>query len=233
MGDYRSKIYPEKLFYGYVDKEKDDSIYTFWNLNLRDKVYKLLKTNFSKIISYLNKFLSTLGDDLMITKKQVINGVTITTILEFDSIDEDKYNLQRGKEELFKAISLIKKAKLQKAITGLKVIFNFKIRKLKVDRLGEYHFDKDTLIIFNPLFESDGDMIYTIIHELGHRLENILNTRKEWEVFYNQIGKNYAPTEYSKENSQEMFAEVFALYVLGRRLPNIVESKFKEITSLK
>lgn len=173
-----------------------------------------------------------------IVKKETINGVNITILMEDISQDLVEGDLEKVKNDLIEAISLIDKAKLKKAMNGLTVIIDFRIKTAKHDVLrvgGLYEPKTDSInIYFNPFEKLPKSYTYNIIHEIGHRLEfEVLKSQKEWKEFFDTVGKEDFPTEYSKKNSYEFFAEVFAYYVTKKKLSKVVEAKFKEITSLK
>lgn len=173
-----------------------------------------------------------------IVKKEMINGVAITILMEDISQDLVEDDVERVKNDLIEAMSLIKKAKLQKAMNGLTVNIDFRIKTAKhnVTRTGgSYVPDDDAInIYFNPFENAPKDYTYNIIHEIGHRLEfEVLKSQKEWKEFYDSASNEDFPTQYSRKNSWEFFAEVFAHYVLKKKLSKTVEDKFKEIVGLK
>jgi hypothetical protein len=174
-----------------------------------------------------------------IVKKEMINGVALTILMEDISQDLVVNDVERVKNDLIEAMSLIEKAKLKKAMTGLTVNIDFRIKTAKHDVLrvgGLYDLKSDSInIYFNPFENNPKDYTYNIIHEIGHRLEwKVLKSQEEWKEFYDTVvEKKDFPTEYSKKNSHEFFAEVFAYYATKKKLSKIVENKFKEITGLK
>lgn len=240
LSDELYKIEPYKVFFTDISGANNnlDYFYRDWNKN-RNKSYSLLQRYSKKIIDYLKSF--EYIQDKEVIHVENLHGVKITTIgeeipLEFNQyvITDVHYDLRNTKDNVKKAITLIKKKGLDKVLSGLKIVLDFRvfIENRTIDREGQYDNKSDTISIFGDLFN---DNLYTIIHEIGHRFDyKILGKagQKEWEVFVKSLG-DYGITYYSKTNSKEMWAEVFTLYVLGRQIPNFLESKFKYFASLK
>lgn len=238
------KIDPATLFFNdlsdsyYLNEDNLNHFYRIWDRD-RNKSYSLLQRYSKKIIDYLNS-LDYIHDKEVIHVENLY-GVKITIIGEEIPVEREQhlvkdihYDLRNTKDNLKKAITLIKKKGLDKVLSGLKIVLDFRIlyTERNIERQGEYSNKSDTINIFGDLFN---DNLYTIIHEIGHRFDyKILGKdgQKEWEVFVKSLG-DYGITEYSKTNSREMWAEVFTLYVLGRQIPNFLESKFKYFASLK
>ena len=240
------KIYPPFLFFTdlsdsyYLNQDNLDHFYRIWNKS-RNKSYSLLQRYSKKIIDDLNSIHYIQDKEVIYVEN--LYGVKITTIgeeipikREQDIVKDIHYDLHNTKDNVKKAITLIKEKGLGKVLSGLNIVLDFRmlyIQNRSIDREGQYDNKSDTISIFNDLYN---DNIYTIIHEIGHRFDyKIIGKagQEEWEVFVKSLGEGYAVTEYSKTNSREMWAEVFTLYVLGKQIPNILESKFKYFASLK
>lgn len=242
LSDELYKIEPMFVFIADLSDINDDDLDYFykiqWDKN-RNKFYSLLQRYSKKIIDYLNS-LDYIHDKEVIHVENLY-GVKITIIGEEIPVEREQhlvkdihYDLRNTKDNVKKAITLIKKKGLDKVLSGLKIVLDFRIVYIErnIERQGDYSNKSDIINIFGDLFN---DNLYTIIHEIGHRFDyKILGKdgQKEWEVFVKSLG-DYGITEYSKTNSREMWAEVFTLYVLGRQIPNFLESKFKYFASLK
>lgn len=240
LSDELYKLEPYKVFFTDISGANNnlDYFYRDWDKN-RNKSYSLLQRYSKKIIDYLKSF--EYIQDKEVIHVENLHGVKITIIgeeipLEFNQyvITDVHYDLRNTKDNIKKAITLIKKKGLDKVLSGLKIVLDFRvfIENRIIDREGQYDNKSDTISIFHDL---NNDNLYTIIHEIGHRFDyKILGKdgQKEWEVFVKSLG-DYGITYYSKTNSKEMWAEVFTLYILGRQIPNFLESKFKYFASLK
>lgn len=98
---------------------------------------------------------------------------------------------------------------------------------------GEYSTRRDhiTLSLTLPPYE----IIYTTIHELGHRHWYRFMTPHDRKAFsaYFETGEVSPVSEYGETNSSEDFAETFAHYVLGNSLDRDQVERFKTFFTTK
>jgi hypothetical protein len=113
---------------------------------------------------------------------------------------------------------IIKRAEYAIRCKGISVNVNRKIFFYPISGAsGRYHIDSDEIYVNSSLVNED-HIYYVILHEVGHRfMHKVMKPRDiDWIESAFVLGNDdLFPTNYSRKNHKELFAEMFYLHIVG------------------
>jgi hypothetical protein len=91
-----------------------------------------------------------------------------------------------------------------------------------------YYTSADDVLFINVNVVAGATTVHAIVHELGHRYENLFATDKMLEAVQDYVRLCYgrSVSAYASRVPSETFAEAFRLYVLGEPLPAQLKKLF-------
>ena len=114
----------------------------------------------------------------------------------------------------------------------------YKVKTLKNPRYGTYYLHTKNISVTNT---SDNDEFYdyVITHEIGHKLYYVHLSKEEKKLIHDEFrakssfswlfGYKFFPSEYSKINEFEWFAEVFSYYFRGKLIEEFADTNIVAI----
>lgn len=195
--DYYTDVWNK--FFPSWDKTRKSKYIKFTKLGKKafDSIYHLIEMQNKDIL------------DKKVVSIEVLDGAKITK-LYIENNEASYISTQKMYTQIKHVFNILKKHRLQDCIKGMGVILDGRVSSWKTGKAEEYDIFHDNITMYDNGMGESKDLVYTLIHEMGHRnYYKILtsNQKKKWEDFF--VDQNY---RMSEDNIHELKSAMSKLF---------------------